>query len=92
MRLRHRALDETVISDLQLNKRGLEVYVADPQLWVPFEDGTSFSQWMSHEKTLEDLRALGLPSQGDRGLRRLRDLLRRHADPAAQGTARQLGR
>ena len=56
-------LDETVISDLQLNKRGLEVYVADPQLWVPFEDGTAFSQWMSHEKTLADLRALGLPEK-----------------------------
>lgn len=56
-------LDETVISDLQLNKRGLEVFVADPQLWVPFDDGTAFSQWMSHERTRADLRAIGLPEK-----------------------------
>ena len=35
-------LDEDVIRDLDLTKRGLEVYVADPQLWVPFDDGTAF--------------------------------------------------
>jgi phytoene dehydrogenase-like protein len=56
-------LDESVITDLALNKRGLEVYVADPQLWVPFEDGTAFSQWMSHERTVADLQALGLPAK-----------------------------
>jgi phytoene dehydrogenase-like protein len=53
-------LDEQVITDLQLSKRGLEVYVADPQLWVPFEDGTAFAQWMSHDRTLADLKSLGL--------------------------------
>ena len=56
-------LDENVINDLQLNKRGLEVFVADPQLWVPFDDGTAFSQWMSHERTRADLRAIGLPEK-----------------------------
>ncbi len=56
-------LDDQVISDLQLNKRGLEIFVADPQLWVPFEDGTAFSQWMSHERTIADLEALGLPDK-----------------------------
>jgi len=57
-------LDETVISDLRLNKRGLEVYLADPQLWVPFDDGTAFAQWMDHDRTLAGLQALGL-SQRD---------------------------
>lgn len=56
-------LDETVIRDLQLHQRGLEVFVADPQLWVPFDDGTAFSQWMSHERTRADLRAIGLPDK-----------------------------
>ena len=32
------------------------------------------------------------PGAGDRRLRRLRDVLRRHADPAAQGPSGQLGR
>ena len=39
-------LDELVIDELQLRKRGFECFVADPNLWVPFEDGTSFGQWL----------------------------------------------
>ncbi len=35
-------LDDKVISELRLVERGLEVYLADPQLWVPFDDGTAF--------------------------------------------------
>ena len=80
-------LDEEVINDLSLAKRGLEIYVADPQLWVPFDDGTSFGQWMDHERTIAGLRELGLPRQRDRRLRRVREVLRRHATQAAQGTA-----
>lgn len=56
-------LDEEVITDLSLTKRGLEIYVADPQLWVPFDDGTAFGQWMDHERTVAGLRALGLPDK-----------------------------
>jgi phytoene dehydrogenase-like protein len=52
-------LDETVISELQLAERGLRVYLADPQLWVPFDDGTAFAQWMDHERTVAGLRELG---------------------------------
>jgi phytoene dehydrogenase-like protein len=53
-------LDEDVIRELELTRRGLEVYVADPQLWVPFEDGTAFAQWMSHEQTVQGLNELGI--------------------------------
>ncbi len=56
-------LDEDVITDLALTKRGLEIYVADPQLWVPFDDGTAFAQWMDHERTVAGLRELGLPGK-----------------------------
>ena len=56
-------LDEEVITDLSLAKRGLEIYVADPQLWVPFDDGTAFGQWMDHERTVAGLRELGLPGK-----------------------------
>src|SRR5213075_1527512 len=34
-------LDEVVIRELGLRRRGFECFVADPNLWVPFEDGTS---------------------------------------------------
>ncbi|HEY2298453.1 MAG TPA: NAD(P)/FAD-dependent oxidoreductase [Jatrophihabitans sp.] len=53
-------LDEDVIRELQLPKRGLEIYVADPQLWVPFDDGTAFGQWMNHEQTVAGLKGIGL--------------------------------
>ena len=52
-------LDELVIKELQLRQRGFECYVADPNLWVPFEDGTSFGQWLDDDKTqrcLEELK------------------------------------
>jgi phytoene dehydrogenase-like protein len=53
-------LDDDVIRDLELNRRGLEVYVADPQLWVPFDDGTAFGQWMDHERTVQGLKDIGI--------------------------------
>ena len=55
-------LDEDVINDLSLAKRGLEIYVADPQLWVPFDDGTaSGSGWTTSAPW--GLRELGLPGK-----------------------------
>jgi phytoene dehydrogenase-like protein len=60
-------LDEDVIRELELTRRGLEVYVADPQLWVPFDDGTAFAQWMSHEQTVQGLKDLGISPAGIEG-------------------------
>ena len=56
-------LDEHVIEELHLSERGLEIYVADPQLWVPFDDGSAFGQWMDHERTVAGLKAIGLPDK-----------------------------
>jgi phytoene dehydrogenase-like protein len=53
-------LDELVISELGLRERGFECYVADPNLWVPFDDGTSFAQWLDHDRTQAGLEALGV--------------------------------
>ncbi len=53
-------LDELVMRELGLRERGLRFFVADPNLWVPFEDGTSFGQWLDDEKTQADLRAMGV--------------------------------
>ena len=44
-------LDELVIRELGLKRRGLHVDVADPNLWVPFPDGTSFGQWLDDART-----------------------------------------
>jgi phytoene dehydrogenase-like protein len=51
-------LDELVIRELGLRARGFECYVADPNLWVPFEDGSSFAQWLDDDKTQASLEAL----------------------------------
>ena len=53
-------LDELVIGELDLRRRGFACYVADPNLWVPFDDGTSFGQWLDDARTQADLEALGV--------------------------------
>ena len=53
-------LDELVISELDLRRRGFACYVADPNLWVPFDDGTAFGQWLDEARTKAGLRELGV--------------------------------
>jgi hypothetical protein len=53
-------LDRVVIEELDLRRHGLEVFVADPNLWAPFEDGTSLAQWNDDAATQASLDALGL--------------------------------
>ena len=60
-------LDQRVIDELELKRRGLSVFVADPNLWAPFEDGTSFGQWLDEEQTLDGLRALGVSERDSAG-------------------------
>jgi phytoene dehydrogenase-like protein len=52
-------LDERVISELELARRGFQFYLADPNLWVPFDDGTSFAQWLDDDRTQAGLEGLG---------------------------------
>ncbi len=60
-------LDQLVIDELQLAKRGFECYVADPNLWVPFEDGTSFGQWLDDAKTQRNLEELNVSKKDIEG-------------------------
>jgi phytoene dehydrogenase-like protein len=53
-------LDEVVINELDLERRGLRYWMADPNLWVPFEDGTSFGQWLDDSRTQASLDELGV--------------------------------
>jgi phytoene dehydrogenase-like protein len=53
-------LDEVVINELDLERRGLRYWMADPNLWVPFEDGTSFGQWLDDSRTQASLEELGV--------------------------------
>ena len=84
-------LDELVIDELQLKQRGFECYVADPNLWVPFEDGTSFGQWLDDAKTQANLEALKVSQGRHRRLLGLRAPLRRDPPAPAHPRARHAG-
>jgi phytoene dehydrogenase-like protein len=56
-------LDQRVIAELELARRGFECYLADPNLWVPFDDGTAFAQWLDDARTQAGLEALGVSAR-----------------------------
>lgn len=60
-------LDQRVIDELSLSARGLRIFVADPNLWAPFADGTSFTQWADHARTQQSLDDLGVPASDAKG-------------------------
>ena len=53
-------LDPKVIAELGLHDRGLHYWLADPDMWVPFEDGTSFGEFQDDARTQASLEALGV--------------------------------
>jgi phytoene dehydrogenase-like protein len=77
-------LDPLIIDELSLRRRGLETRVADPELFIPFEDGTAFVQWLDDDRTEAGMREAGFSHHDIRGLRsytdcfdRIRRLLRK---------------
>jgi len=60
-------LDDLVIDELDLRRRGLRFFTADPNLWVPFEDGTAFGQFLEDEETKANLDALGVSEADQKG-------------------------
>jgi phytoene dehydrogenase-like protein len=60
-------LDDVVIDELRLRERGLRFFTADPNLWVPFEDGTAFGQWLDDAKTRANLDGLGVSKRDQEG-------------------------
>jgi phytoene dehydrogenase-like protein len=60
-------LDDLVIRELELERRGLRYWMADPNLWVPFDDGTAFGQWLDHSRTQANLVELGVSARDVEG-------------------------
>jgi phytoene dehydrogenase-like protein len=60
-------LDELVISELGLRRRGVDISIADPALFIPFDDGTAFVEWSDEGRTIEGLRGLGVSERDVRG-------------------------
>lgn len=76
-------LDPVVVSELELERRGYRVTPADPNLWCPLADGTTYAAFLDSARTAEHLRAQGFAERDVAGMARLngvfdriRDLLR----------------
>ncbi|HEX2467504.1 MAG TPA: NAD(P)/FAD-dependent oxidoreductase [Solirubrobacterales bacterium] len=70
-------LDPGVVAELELERRGVKIRVADPELYIPFEDGTAFVQWLDEERTDAALREMGAPESDVQGLRSYNALFNR---------------
>ena len=70
-------LDERVIRELDLGRHGYRVVPADPNLWCPFADGTSFAEFLDDEATAAHMRANGFSESDVKGLLAYEDLFNR---------------
>ncbi|HJT99983.1 MAG TPA: NAD(P)/FAD-dependent oxidoreductase [Actinomycetes bacterium] len=70
-------LDQTVVDELGLEGHGYKVFVADPNLWVPFADGTSLAQFVDHDRTVAHLRANRFSERDIQGMLAYEDMFDR---------------
>jgi phytoene dehydrogenase-like protein len=70
-------LGDVVIEELDLRRHGYRVTPADPNLWCPFEDGTSLAEFIHDEDTAAHMRANGFSESDVRGLLAYEDLIDR---------------
>jgi phytoene dehydrogenase-like protein len=74
-------LDPLVNGELGLARHGYTVTPADPNLWCPLPDGTSFAEFLDDARTASHLRAQGFAEDDIRGVlayEELFDRIRRH--------------
>jgi phytoene dehydrogenase-like protein len=70
-------LDELVVDELDLARHGYRVVPADPNLWCPFADGSSFAEFLDDEATAAHMRANGFSAADVKGLLAYEDLFNR---------------
>ena len=52
-------LDQRVIDELALRRHGYKVFVAEPGIWCPFDDGTWYAQFLDPDRTAAGMRENG---------------------------------
>jgi phytoene dehydrogenase-like protein len=52
-------LDQVVVDELELERHGYRVIPADPALWCPFADGSSFASFLDDDHTVAHMRQTG---------------------------------
>ena len=67
-------LDELVIDELGLRKRGYRVFPVDPHLWCGFDDGSSYAEFIDPARTRAYLEANGFSAAEIDGLDRYYEL------------------
>jgi phytoene dehydrogenase-like protein len=70
-------LDALVVRELGLERRGYRVTPADPNLWCPFADGTSYAEFLDDERTVAHMRDNGFAERDIHGLLAYEDLFDR---------------
>jgi phytoene dehydrogenase-like protein len=70
-------LGDVVIDELDLRRHGYRVTPADPNLWCPFEDGTSLAEFLDDDDTAAHMRANGFSDADVRGVLAYEDLIDR---------------
>jgi phytoene dehydrogenase-like protein len=70
-------LDQRVIDELDLVRHGYKVFIADPNLWCPFEDGTHLTQWADPDRTAASMRENGFSDSDIKGMFAYEDMFDR---------------
>ena len=70
-------LDDLVVRELDLAGHGYRVVPADPNLWCPFADGTSFAEFIDDDATAAHMRENGFSESDIRGLFAYEELFNR---------------
>ena len=60
-------LDQRVIDELSLRRHGYKVFIAEPLLWCPFDDGTWYGQFLDPERTASTMRDNGFAESDIKG-------------------------
>jgi phytoene dehydrogenase-like protein len=60
-------LDQRVIDELDLRRHGYHVFIAEPLIWCPFDDGTWYAQFLDPERTAAGMRENGLSDADIKG-------------------------
>ena len=70
-------LDDLVVRELELERHGYRVLMADPNLWCPLPDGSSVALFLDRERTVAHLRENGFSERDIQGMNAYEELFER---------------
>ena len=75
-----------MIDELELRRHGYKVYVAEPLIWCPFDDGTSYAQFLDPGRTAAEMRVNGFSDADIEGQFAYEDFFDRMRKALREGT------